>query len=88
MSERGEDVPHEVSVEIRDEFQTQVLEYIKDTRNEFQMVNEQINKLANELKNMKRSTQEMIQKSMKVKKDNDEDEILSQATSTTVRIQN
>ena len=53
MSERGEDVPHEVSVEIRDEFQTQVLEYIKETRNEFQIVNGQISMLAEELKSMK-----------------------------------
>ena len=53
MSEGGEDEPHEASVEIRDEFQRQVLEHIKDTRSEFQMVNEQISELADELKNMK-----------------------------------
>ena len=39
MSEGGEDEPHEVSVEIRDEFQRQVIEYVKETRSEFQIVN-------------------------------------------------
>ena len=82
MSEGGEDEPHEVSVEIRDEFQRQVIEYIKETRNEFQIVNGQISMLAEELKNMKNNTQEMIQKSMKVKKDKVEEEILSQGFSS------
>ena len=81
MSEGGEHVPHE-DEETRDDFQRQVLKYIGDTRNEFQMVNEQISKLAEELKNVKRSTQEMTQESTKVKKDNDEDEILSQGFSS------
>ena len=81
MSEGQEHVPHE-DEETRDDFQRQVLKYIGDTRNEFQMVNEQISKLAEELKNVKRSTQEMIQESTKVKKDNDEDEILSQGFSS------
>ena len=39
MSEGGEDEPHEVSVEIRDEFQRQVIEYIKEARSESQIVN-------------------------------------------------
>ena len=82
MSEGGEDEPHEVSVEIRDEFQRQVIEYIKETRNEFQIVNGQISMLAEELKNMKNNTQEMIQESMKVKKDKVEEEILSQGFSS------
>ena len=81
MSEGQEHVPHE-DEETRDDFQRQVLKYIGDTRNELQMVNEQISKLAEELKNVKRSTQEMIQESTKVKKDNDEDEILSQGFSS------
>ena len=85
MSEGGEDEPHEVSVEIRDEFQRQVIEYIKEARSEFQIVNEQINMLADELKSMKKKTQEMIQKSMKVKKDNDEEEILSQGFSSMLK---
>ena len=82
MSEGGEDEPHEVSVEIRDEFQRQVIEYIKETRNEFQIVNGQISMLVDEMKNMKNNTQEMIQESMKVKKDKVEEEILSQGFSS------
>ena len=81
MSEGGEEEPHEVSVEIRDEFQRQVMEYIKETRNEFQIVNGQISMLVDEMKNMKNNTQEMIQESMKVKKDKVEEEILSQGIS-------
>ena len=82
MSEGGEEEPHEVSVEIRDEFQRQVMEYIKETRNEFQIVNGQISMLVDEMKNMKNNTQEMIQESMKVKKDKVEEEILSQGFSS------
>ena len=84
MSERGtEDVPQEVSVELRDdEFQRQVLEYIRDTRNELQLVNEKISMLGDEVKTVKNSTQVMIQESMKVKKDNEEEEILSQGFSS------
>ena len=56
MSEGGDHVPHEVIqvMDTRDDFQTQVLEYIRDTRNEFRMVNEQISKLADELENVKK----------------------------------
>ena len=82
MSEGGEEEPHEVSVEIRDEFQRQVMEYIKETRNEFQIVNGQISMLVDEMKNMKNNTQEMIQESMKVKKEEVEEEILSQGFSS------
>ena len=64
MSEGGDHVPHEVVqvMDTRDDFQTQVLEYIRDTRNEFRMVNEQISKMADELDNVKKSTQEMEMK--------------------------
>ena len=84
MSERGaEDVHQEVSVELRDDdFQRQVLEYIRDTRNELQLVNEKISMLGDEVKTVKSSTQVMIQESMKVKKDNEEEEILSQGFSS------
>ena len=84
MSERGtEDVHQEVSVELRDdELQRQVLEYIRDTRNELQMVNEKISRLADEAKTVKNSTQEMIEEAMKGKKDNEEEEILSQGFSS------
>ena len=73
MSEGQEHVPLE-DEEARDDFQREVLEYIRATRNEFQMVNEQISKLTDELKDVKKSTLETTQESMKVKKDDDEED--------------
>ena len=81
MSEGQEHVPLE-DEEARDDFQREVLEHIRATRNEFQMVNEQISKLTDELKDVKKSTLETTQESMKVKKENDEEEILSQGFSS------
>ena len=72
MSEGGEDEPHEVSVEIN-EFQSQVMEYIKEARRESQKVNEQINRISDELNKMIQTTAEM-----KMKKDNEEEKVLSQ----------
>ena len=81
MSEGQEHVPLE-DEEARDDFQREVLEHIRATRNEFQMVNEQISKLTDELKDVKKSTLETTQESMKVKKDDDEEEVLSQGFSS------
>ena len=72
MSEGGEDEPHEVSVEIN-EFQSQVMEYIKEARRESQKVNEQINRISDELNKMIQTTAEM-----KMMKDNEEEKVLSQ----------
>ena len=66
MSERGEDVPHEVSVDEQDsDFQRQILEFIKDTRTQFQMVDEQIKKLFEEVKTAKENAKDIMTKPCK-----------------------
>ena len=83
MSERGEDVPHEVSVDEQDsDFQRQILEFIKDTRTQFQMVDEQIKKLYEEVKTAKENAKDTIDKALQRKKVDDGEEILSQGFSS------
>ena len=83
MSEREEDLPQEGIVEVRqDEFQREMLEYIRDAKKEFQIMNEQIMKLSEEVKTVKENAQDIIEETMKGKKVDDGEEILSQGFSS------
>ena len=75
MSEAGQEEAPDVR---KDEFQRQMLEYIRDAKKEFQMVNEKIRSLTEEVKTVKDNAQSIIEEALKGKKVDDGEEILSQ----------
>ena len=88
MSESGkEDLLQEGIVEVRqDEFQREMLEYIRDAKKEFQIMNEQIMKLSEEVKTVKENAQDIIEETMKGKKVDDGEEIPSQGNQCRCRM--
>ena len=67
--EREED---SVPENVEDEFQVKILEFIQDSRNQFQLLQEQITELTEEMKSVKTVHEEIVKETQKGKRKDEE----------------
>ena len=78
MEREDESVPQKID----DVFQAQILEFIQDSRNQYQLLQEQITELTEEMKSVKTVHEEIVKETQKGKRKDEETEILSQGFSS------